>query len=168
MKNIILTGFMGVGKTTVGKLLAKKLNMKFVDSDEIVEKEFDLSILEIFEKYGEKKFREKEKEVITNLATKDGYIIAVGGGAFTIPEIENICKGLCYTICLSAGFDTIIKRLEQLRRNRPLLKDKSLIEIKELYKVRMACYVGCNLNIETDNLTPNEIVDKILENLRTG
>ena len=90
-QNIVFIGFMGVGKTTIGKLVAKKLYRDFVDVDDVIEEEFGMPPTEIFKTYGEKAFRDKEKEIVNNLCQKKLQIISLGGGAFLQEEIRKVC-----------------------------------------------------------------------------
>src|SRR4051794_29924705 len=94
-KSIVFVGFMGVGKTTIGKLVAKKLDRDFIDIDEEIEKEFKMPATKIFETFGEKTFREREKALILSLSKQPLNVISVGGGAFLQEDIRNACLANC-------------------------------------------------------------------------
>ena len=160
-KNICLIGFMGVGKTSVGNLLAKKLSLPFFDTDSMVEKDVGLIIPEIFERHGEKFFREKEYEIAQPTLNKKDCVIALGGGAFVNPNIQRAAKN-SLVVCLSSSFETFLQKVEELKNTRPLLKNKSLEEIQELYDIRATCYTGCDFNINVDNLSTEEVTNKII------
>ena len=164
-KNICLIGFMGVGKTSVGNLLAKKLSLPFFDTDSMVEKDVGLIIPEIFERHGEKFFREKEYEIAQPTLNKKDCVIALGGGAFVSPNIQRAAKN-SLVICLSSSFETFLQKVEELKSSRPLLKNKSLEEIQKLYNIRAACYTGCDFNINVDNLSAEEVTNKIISFLK--
>ncbi|WP_286231082.1 shikimate kinase [Neobacillus mesonae] len=161
-KSIVLIGFMGVGKTTVSKLLAAKLNREFIDIDEVIEKEFNLPVPEIFQKFGEKVFRDKEKELITRITKQEGKIISVGGGAFLQENIKNECLTNCTVIYLSISFENWKDRLSLIIDSRPVLQGKILGEMEELFNKRKAIYANHHLQIEVDNKNPEEVVKEIL------
>ena len=120
--NVILTGFMGTGKTSLGKLLATKLGRPFVDIDKKIEDETQMSIPKIFEQYGEAHFRELEKAAVKELSQRRGLVIATGGG--TIKDEENIrlLKSSGVMICLTAEPEEILNRTAR-RGERPVLDD---------------------------------------------
>ena len=99
-KNLILLGMMGVGKTTIGRILAKKLNLEFIDTDEHIEKKNLMTVSEIFEKKGEKFFRTEEKNVIYELLKKNSCVFALGGGAFMNENIRETVKKSCISFWL--------------------------------------------------------------------
>ena len=140
MKNIILIGYMGSGKTTVGKKLEEISGMPFVDTDELIEKKYGLSISEIFEKFGEEDFREKEETTFKELMEKEsGLVIATGGGLpIFIRDKSLLQKG--FTVYLEADIETITSRLEN-DFTRPLLSngDKAK-KIAEMLAVRGPIY----------------------------
>jgi len=164
-KNICLIGFMGVGKTSVGSLLAKKLSLPFFDTDSMVEKEVGKIIPEIFERHGEKFFRQKELVIVNNVLSREGCVIALGGGAFVNPNIQKAARN-SLVVCLSSSFETFLQKVEELKSSRPLLKIKSLEEIQKLYNIRVACYTGCDFNINVDNLSTEEVTNKIMSFLK--
>ena len=153
---------MAVGKTTLGKIVAKKLELQFIDIDVSIEKKSSMTIKEIFKKKGEKFFRmEEEKEVLKSLK-KNNCIIALGGGAFMNETVrENILKN-AISIWLNVDITTLNKRV-QWNQKRPLLKkENSQKKITELYAERKDIYKLANHKIECDNLSKKNIAEKII------
>lgn len=162
MKNIVLTGFMGCGKTTIGKIISEKLDVEFIDTDSEIIKEFKLPIEKIFELYGEQKFREIEAEVIKRVSEVEDVVISTGGGVVLNPvNIENLKKnGVIYFIYASP--EKILKRLEN-DNSRPLLKDvDKLSTIIRLLNLRMPFYKNCDFEINSDIMSPELIAEKII------
>ncbi|WP_042356761.1 shikimate kinase [Bacillus rubiinfantis] len=162
-KSIVLIGFMGVGKTTIGRLLADKLNWTFVDVDDEIEKEFQMPISEIFHHFGEQVFRDREKALITRLVEEKYQIISVGGGAFLQEDIKNLCLATCNVIYLSILFENWQDRLSLIHDSRPVLHGKTLEEIKELFTIRQVIYSQHHLNIAVDAKSPQEVITEILQ-----
>lgn len=142
MNNIVLCGFMGCGKSTVGKNLARKTGRKFVDMDAYIEKKQEMTVSEIFEKYGEEGFRDIEHEVCRELAGMSNLVIASGGGAFTFERNVKVFKGVDTIVFLDVSLDIIKQRLKNDTR-RPLLQrpDKDRV-MEELYNKRLPVYRG--------------------------
>jgi shikimate kinase len=162
--NIVLTGFMGTGKTVVGRLLAQALGWQFFDTDAMIEEETGMSIADIFARQGEPQFRALETQTIRLLGLLDGAVISCGGGAVLKPEnmTELEKKGLI--ICLTAAPETIVERTKH-KRHRPLLNEKDPpARIRELLAAREACYRRAHLSIATDGKSPKEIVKEVLSN----
>ncbi len=163
-KNIVLIGFMGTGKTTVGKILSKKLKWTFVDTDYYIEKKTRVSIKRIFETYGEQYFRSLEKEAIDDIFSSTNLVISTGGGV--ILNYENVEKlkvnGKIYL--LHGNFETIIYNLENSRKKRPLLlKDNWKNKARELIKKRKDLYnLSADYIISIDNKSLDDIVEEIL------
>ncbi|MBU4128907.1 shikimate kinase [bacterium] len=167
MKNIVLTGFMGVGKNAIGKKLAKELGLKFVNTDDIIEKKEGITITQIFEKFGEKHFRKLEKEIIKKVAQGKNQVISTGGGVVLDQEnISNLTEN-GVIICLWASPEMIRERTEK-ETHRPLLEGVSREErIKELLDYRKPFYEkSADYIIDTSHLTVEETVEKILKCLR--
>ena len=163
MRNIILVGFMGTGKSAAGRLLAEKLNMDFVELDEIIETREKMSIKDIFEKKGEPYFRLIEKEVAKKASSRKNIVISAGGGAIVDEENFKNLKQSGTIICLKASPDTILKRTKGLK-NRPLLNvPDSKKQIEELLKKRELYYNKADFSIETDELNPEQVVKKIMD-----
>lgn len=166
-KSIVLVGFMGVGKTTIGKIVAKKLYRDFIDIDEEIEKEFGMPPTEIFATYGEKVFREKEKELLVSLSQKPLQVISVGGGAFMQEEIRKACLANCLVFHLDLSWEHWKERLPLIIDSRPVLQNKSLDEIEELFYKRQEAYAHHHSKVNTDHLNEEEAADCIIKSLKT-
>jgi len=161
-KNLTLTGMMGVGKTTIGKRLAKKLNYAFVDIDKIIEKKEDLSISLIFKNKGEDYFRKIEKELTLKELKKNNSVISLGGGAFINGSIRRCAKKHSISFWLDVPIGILIKRLKK-SKNRPVLSvDKKDESIKKIYFTRKKFYNHANYRIKCKELTLKQITEKIL------
>jgi shikimate kinase len=162
-KIIILAGFMGSGKTTVGKLLAKNLRARFYDLDTIIEKKNKLSIAKIFEKYGEKYFREQEtiaiKEILAKIENKS--VIALGGGSLETKKNYYVLKKRGTIFYLRTPFCDIIDRLKKEPTKRPLFMKLKREQLKELLRERKKTYKLAHIIVCTNNKTPIDIASKI-------
>ena len=167
-RSIVFIGFMGVGKTTIGKLVAKKLNRQFIDIDEEIEKEYQMPVSQIFNQIGEMAFRKREKSLISNLAEQEQKIISVGGGAFLQEEIRQVCLTSCIVIYLNLSLENWKNRLDLIIESRPVLQGKSKEEMEDLFYTRQAIYSQHHLKIETDNKAPSEVADEIIDTLVTN
>lgn len=166
MKNIVLTGFMGTGKTEVGKALSKLLAMKLVDVDTEIEKSRGMTINEIFKNHGEKHFREFETEMIRKTAKESNIIISTGGGAVLKEENMELLRESGVIFCLSASPETILERTS-LSDDRPLLKcDNPMEKIRDLLNYRRPFYEKAGIMIITDDKTPLQIAEEITEIFR--
>jgi shikimate kinase len=165
-KSIVCIGFMGVGKTTVGKLLAQKLYRNFIDIDAEIEKEFSMPIPLIFETYGEKAFRQKEKEVIEYYSRQPLYIISVGGGAFLQKGIQEMCLANCIVLFLDISWDSWKDRVHILSSNRPLLQGRSIDDIKQLFHERQTIYSLNHSKFQIDHYEAEEAADYLADALK--
>ncbi|MBT2658949.1 shikimate kinase [Bacillus sp. ISL-18] len=156
---------MGVGKTTIGKLVAQKLLRPFVDIDEEIEKEFGMPVSQIFKEIGEKAFRDREKQIITELAEQERKVISLGGGAFLQEEIRRICLSSCIVIHLDLSLESWKERLSLIFDSRPVLHGKSIDEMEELYNNRQEIYALHHLKISTDNQSADNIAEQIINTL---
>lgn len=163
MKNIVLLGFMGTGKTAVGKILAQKLSLKFVDLDNLIEQEMGMSVSDIFFNFGEPYFREREKEMVRRISHKKNLVIATGGGVVLDDEnIENLRRhGILIT--LMASVEEIYRRISQTK-NRPLL-DVPYPEktIKEMLELRQPRYELADFTVNTSGRSVEDVAEEIIK-----
>ena len=159
-KNLVLLGMMGVGKTTIGKIVAKKQGLEFVDTDINIEKKCSMKVSEIFKKKGEEFFRiEEEREVLKSL-TKNNCVIALGGGAFIDKTIrDNVLKN-AISIWLDADLKDLNKRIKWSNKRPLLSKENSQKKINKLYDKRKNIYKLANHKINCDNLSKKSIAKK--------
>ena len=153
---------MGVGKSTIGKNLAKKLKYKFVDIDKLIEFQEGLSINSIFKNKSESYFRKIESEITLSELKKESSVISLGGGAFLNDKIRAKAKKLSISFWLDVPIYELIKRLRKTRQ-RPLLFNKDISEtVKKMYFVRKKIYNEANFKIRCKSLKSDQIVSKIL------
>ena len=161
-KSLVLTGMMGVGKSTIGRLLAKRLKIKFIDVDKIIERSERKSIKKIFEDNGEKYFRKIEEKITFQIIKKKNAVIALGGGAFINNAIREKVLKTCISIWLKVSLEKLIVRYKRNNR-RPLLDKRKLdINVKKIYQTRKNIYRLANFKVNCDNINKTQIVDKIL------
>jgi len=164
-KNIVLTGFMGSGKSVVGELLANKIGFTYFDVDKHIEEEMGLSITEIFAQKGEPYFRGLETQMIKRASTMGKLVISCGGGAVLRVENMNALESTGVVVYLRAKPETIFERIKT-DTNRPLLKVADpLSKITELLNLRKQYYTRCSFSIDTDDHTANEIAKRITDTL---
>ena len=164
-RNIFLIGMMGSGKSQTGPVLAKMINYAFVDTDDVIEKASKQSISSIFEKDGEKVFRDVEKKVLKEISQHHSLVIATGGGLVTLPENWGILhQGI--VIWLDLDLKRSIKRLESDQKRRPLLLGDNLAEnFSQIYESRKPIYLESDLRIKVEDQSPNEVATMIAEHL---
>ena len=162
-KNILIIGMTGVGKTTVGRQLSKKIKYIFFDSDQRIEQYSGLKIPNFFSKYGEDKFRKLERKVIKTLIdVNTSSIISTGAGFLCDYEFNNYVFSKTITIFLNAKFDTIYERLRGNIKNRPKLSRQNLEKnLKFMYTSRIENYKKATITVNVDGLTIHEIVARI-------
>jgi shikimate kinase len=161
MKNIYLMGFMGTGKTTVGKMLAERLNRPFIDMDEEIEKRENKTISDIFDENGEQYFRELETVLLLELSQKGGMVIATGGGSIVTRGNLEIVRQNGILFALMASPEEILKRTTG-NNDRPLLNVSDEFDtIKQLLFERAPFYAKADYIIETTETTPEEVVKEI-------
>ncbi|CAH0318465.1 Shikimate kinase [Peribacillus sp. Bi96] len=168
MQSIVFIGFMGVGKTTIGQKVARKLYRDFIDIDQEIEKEFNMPTTEIFKKFGEKAFREKEKSVIDSFSQQQLKIISVGGGAFLQEDIRNICLSNCIVFYLDLSWEYWKERIGLLIDSRPVLQSRTLEEIEELFYTRQEIYSYHHSKVNTNDLDVDEVADFIVDSLKVA
>lgn len=161
--NIVLTGMMGTGKTSVGKKLVRRLGMKYIDTDEMIRKDTGKTIPQIFEQDGEKKFRDIEKKAVKVVSMLNNYVISTGGGAVkNTQNIEELERN-SIVVCLYADADTIYKRTKK-HSHRPLLNVKDPIKaINNLLAERKKFYRRCDLMLDTSKKSINQITEEIIK-----
>ncbi|MBW3048613.1 shikimate kinase [Prochlorococcus marinus XMU1403] len=164
-RNIFLIGMMGSGKSQTGPVLAKMINYAFVDTDDVIEKASKQSISSIFEKDGEKVFRDVEKKVLKEISQHHSLVIATGGGLVTLPENWGILhQGI--VIWLDLDLRRSIKRLESDQKRRPLLLGDKLAEnFSQIYESRKPIYLESDLRIEVEDQSPYEVATMVAEHL---
>ena len=164
-RNIFLIGMMGSGKSQTGPDLAKMINYAFVDTDDVIEKASKQSISSIFEKDGEKVFRDVEKKVLKEISQHHSLVIATGGGLVTLPENWGILhQGI--VIWLDLDLKRSIKRLESDQKRRPLLFGDNLAEnFSQIYESRKPIYLESDLRIEVEDQSSYEVATMIAEHL---
>ena len=164
-RNIFLIGMMGSGKSQTGPVLAKMINYAFVDTDDVIEKASKQSISSIFEKDGEKVFRDVEKKVLKEISQHHSLVIATGGGLVTLPENWGILhQGI--VIWLDLDLKRSIKRLESDKKERPLLIGDDLAKnFSQIYESRKPIYLESDLRIEVEDQSPYEVATMVAEHL---
>lgn len=168
-RNLILIGFMGTGKTTIGKKVAKSLGFRFVDTDHLISKRAGKSIPKIFEQDGEEAFRQMETDILRECAGKSNQVISTGGGIVTRDENREILKTAGYVIWLKASPETIYERVRR-NRNRPLLQTENPQEtIREMLEDRNDSYGSANdFEVKTDGLSLEETCFGVSESARVA
>jgi len=161
-ENLILTGFMGTGKSTVGPMLARRLGMRFVDMDPTIEARAGMTIAAIFETRGEAIFRQMETALCRELAARGGQVIATGGGALLNPVNRAVLGANGLIVCLTADVDALVARLESVT-DRPLLAggDRAA-RMRALLEARARAYAALPAHVDTTGLTPETVTDNIV------
>jgi len=165
-QSIVLIGFMGVGKTTIGELVAQKLYRDFIDIDKEIEKEFMMSTTDIFKIHGEEVFRNYEKEMIQTFTKQKLKIISIGGGAYMQSEVREACLTNCIVFYLDVSWEEWKERLDILIDSRPILQSRNIDEIEELFHERQGAYSLNNSTLAVNNQSPEEVADHIVESLK--
>jgi shikimate kinase len=164
--NVVLTGFMGTGKTAVGRELSKMLGMDIVDIDDEIERSRKMTINDIFRNFGEACFRDIETEMIRKFSGEDNIIISTGGGAVLREENMEALRANGKVFCLKASPQTILERTSE-NDDRPLLRvDDPTAKIAELLAARRPFYEKAGTVIETEGRTPLQVAAEIVEILK--
>ncbi|MCF3629671.1 shikimate kinase [Thalassospiraceae bacterium LMO-SO8] len=168
-KTIVLVGLMGAGKSSVGRILATKLGLPFIDSDDEVETAAGCSIEDIFEIYGEPAFRDVEERVIDRLLNGPPMVLSSGGGAFMNPRTRARIAETATSVWLRADLEILERRTKRRAAGRPLLKGTDPSEkLKQLINERYPVYEQADIIIESVDETPEKTADKIIEKLTDG
>ena len=161
-KAIVLVGLMGAGKTTVGRRLANRLGLPFVDADAEVEAAAGLTIPEIFETHGEPAFRDGERKVIARLLSAGPQVLATGGGAFMNPETRACVRDNGISVWLKADLDVLMRRVGK-RPTRPLLQqDDPRAVMEKLMRERNPVYAEADIELETGDGPHEDVVDRLM------
>ena len=167
MKNIVLIGFMGTGKTSTGRLLASRLGRPFIDVDRKFEAECQITVAEYFKIHGEVAFRNKEKIIIAKLARYTNSVIATGGGSVVDPDNLARLRNYGVIVSLTASVDTIVERTGRRKGTRPLLDCENPYEIvATLLEKRSSIYQTADYIIDTSIYSPHQVAEKIIVFLR--
>ena len=161
-KNLVLLGMMGVGKTVIGKYVAKRLKINFFDIDKLIEKKNKMKIAEIFKKKGEIYFRKEEEFVSIKYLNKKESIISLGGGGFINNQIRKKILSECISVWLNINLETIYKRLKNSKK-RPLIYKNNQNNIGKIFLERKKIYSLADHEINCDNLNLNQTTNKIFK-----
>ena len=161
-RTIVLVGLMGAGKSAVGRRLAQRLGLNFVDADAEIEAAAGCTIPEIFERYGEPAFRDGERRVIARILERPPLVLATGGGAFMDPETRALIRERGVSVWLRAELDVLLRRVGR-RTNRPLLKDGDPRAVLEgLIAVRHPVYAAADATVDSDDSPADTTVERVL------
>ncbi len=157
---IFLVGFMGAGKTTVGRALAEKLSCRFTDLDEMIESRAGMAVRDIFEKLGESEFRRVESDLIASLGNNESAVVALGGGAFAFENNRKIVRELGVSIWLECPLEICLERTGRDEK-RPLLGSHG--EMSTLLESRRGSYEESDYRVDSGSRAPGEIADEIID-----
>lgn len=162
---IVLVGLMGAGKSTVGRRLARRLGLPFVDSDAEIEGAAGLSAAELFERYGDADFRDGERRLVARLVDGTVRVIATGGGAFVDPRTRRLLNERAITVWLDAPVDVLAERTRR-RDTRPLLRNSDpKATLERLSEEREPAYAEAHIRVKTGVGAHKDVVDSILQAL---
>ncbi|MBE1282357.1 MAG: shikimate kinase [Rhodobacteraceae bacterium] len=166
-KTIVMVGMMGAGKTAVGRALAARLGVPFLDSDQEIELAANMTIPEIFSRDGEAFFRDKETQVIARLLKEEQGVLSTGGGAFLAERNRKLISDQGIAVCLQADLDVLWNRVKH-KDTRPLLRTADpRATLSGLYEARVPIYGLADLSVQSDGVSSiEEMVDKVLEALK--
>ena len=167
-KSIVMVGLMGCGKSAVGRRLAARLGLPFVDADEEIEKAAGQTIADIIAEHGEPYFREGERKVLARLMRSGPQVLATGGGAFMNPETRAVIAERGISVWLKAELPLLLRRVGK-RNNRPLLKDGDPeVVMQKLMDVRYPIYAQADITVESRDVPHDVIVSEIIERLASS
>ncbi len=159
--NVILVGFMGAGKSSVGRVLARRLGRCFVETDDMITAREGASIPEIFATHGEARFREAEAEMVRLLALKRGDVIATGGGLPCREGIPQALRALGTVVWLAGDFATLYERARAAAADRPMLAGRSRADAEALYHAREIFYRQADITVDTSALGPDQVAARV-------
>lgn len=162
IRRVVLTGFMGSGKSTAGPLLAARLGWRFVDADDLIEAQARAPIAEIFAREGEAAFRRRERDAVASLARQDALVLALGGGAIETAETREMLLNSPGTLLVHLQVDlaTALARCGGTENTRPVLADQANLAAR--YERRIPLYRMAHVSIATDALTPRQVVEALV------
>lgn len=165
IRRIVLTGFMGSGKSTVGPLLAARLGWQFTDTDDVLVADFGMPIHEFFARHGEPAFRQHEQAVIARLLSQDAFVLALGGGAIESADTRDLLLSHPGTLLvhLEASLETSLTRCSGTESIRPVLADRA--NLRSRYDKRLPLYRAAHFSVHVDALTPDQVTDAIRQAL---
>jgi len=161
-KNLVFLGMMGSGKSSIGSLVSKKLDLPFIDIDNLIEENTGMSVLKIFEKKGETYFRDLEEKVTLQCLKKNNNVISLGGGGFINDKIKKEILTNHLSFWLNWDESILLKRIKNSKK-RPLVLRSTDLELKKIIKNRSKIYAYAQFKINCNNLTKTEIVKKIIK-----
>ncbi len=162
---VVLVGLMGVGKSTVGRRLARRLGLPFIDSDSAIEDAVGLPAGEVFERYGEADYRDGERRLVARLIDGEVRVIATGGGVFVDPRTRQLLKDRAYTVWLDASVDVLAERTGR-RDTRPLLKTEDpKATLEQLAAIERQAYAEADLRVESGQGAHKDVVEAIVRML---
>lgn len=165
-RSIVLVGLMGAGKTSVGRRLAGKLGLGFVDADQEIEAAAGCTVQEIFDRFGEAGFRDGERRVIARLLDQPPHVLSTGGGAFMDPATRALIRERGLSVWLRADLDILVARTAR-RDHRPLLRTGDPREIlARLMAARYPVYAEADITVVSDNRPPDETADRVMKAVR--
>jgi shikimate kinase len=162
---VVLVGIMGAGKTTTGRLLAKRFGYKFRDLDEDIERRVGLSVKDIFQRYGEARFREDELRAAEDAMAREQLVVATGGGAFAQPKTRTVLREAATTVWLKCSVDAVLARVP-LDGSRPLAESRETIAA--LIAERERAYALADLTVDTTDAPPEAVVQRVADALHAA
>ena len=166
-KNLVFVGMMGCGKSTIGSMISKKLNLNFFDIDQLIENNQKMNVSKIFEIKGENFFRDVEKKITLDILKNKKGVIALGGGAFITKAIKNEVLENHLSFWLDWNIDTLVNRIKNSKK-RPLAVNSSQNELIEIIKKRSIIYSKALYKIDCENFTKQQIAKKIIDIYETN
>ena len=162
-RSIVLVGMMGVGKSSIGRRLAARLNIPFVDADTEIERAAGMSVADIFARHGEPDFRSGEARVIARLLDSGPQVLATGGGAVMNADTRAAIKAKGVSIWLSAEFDVLMRRINKRKNDRPMLQtDDPAATLRELLRLREPVYAQADITVQSREVPHEAIVSEII------